>query len=73
LRLQLLHIDQLLSGTLASFTITARDSAGNRRSSGGDTFLIALDGNPSALVPRAFWHPSNNFQNRADIIVRRFR
>lgn len=49
------------SGTLASFTITARDSAGNRRSSGGDTFLIALDGNPCALLPRAYWHPSNNF------------
>jgi len=32
------------AGTSASFTITARDSAGNRRSSGGDTFLIALDG-----------------------------
>jgi hypothetical protein len=35
---------QFCSGVAASFTITARDSAGNRRTSGGDTFLIALDG-----------------------------
>lgn len=35
---------QRFAGVSASFTITARDSAGNRRTSGGDTFLISLEG-----------------------------
>jgi len=32
------------AGVSTSFTVTARDSSGNARTSGGDVFLIALDG-----------------------------